>query len=151
MNTNYKTSLNGVNIIKIFEGFSKNVYYCPAGIPTIGYGHTLTDEITQLTSNGITEEEGESLLFNDLIPVENSIKKLVKIKLTQNQFDSLVSFVYNIGVGNFKSSTMLFLLNRKKVDEAGKEFRKWIYCKKKILPGLVKRRKAEERLYYYNE
>lgn len=136
-------SEKGIKLIKNFEGCRLKAYKCPAGIPTIGYGHTgkvLMDDV-------ITQEEADRLFKMDIIIHVNNVSRLVKVPLTQNQFDALVSFEYNVGYSALASSTLLKLLNQKKYKETAAEFGKWIHAGKNVLPGLVKRRKAEKDLF----
>lgn len=129
------------NFIKNAEGLRLTAYKCPAGVWTIGYGHT------QGVSAGhtITKEQAESYFNMDILIHENNVEKLVKVPLTQNQFDALVSFEYNIGYGQFKTSTLLRLLNNKNYSGAAEQFSRWVYSNGKILPGLVKRRQFEKK------
>lgn len=139
-----KTSDNGIELIKRFEGLRLKAYLCPAGKPTIGYGHTKDVKLGDV----ITEEEAEQLLREDLIAVENEINKH-NLNLNQNQFDALVSFVYNVGIGNFRSSTLLKKIKANPNDESiANEFKRWVYSNGKRLPGLVKRREEEAELYF---
>jgi len=138
-----KVSQKGINLIKNFEGCRLKAYKCPAGVSTIGYGHT--NKV--LMGDEITQAEAERLLKEDLLIHENNVSRLVKVPLTQCQFDALVCFEYNVGYGNFSSSTMLKKINAKDYKGAADQFDKWIYANKKILPGLVKRRKAEKDLF----
>lgn len=137
-----KTSQKGINLIKQFEGCELEAYKCPAGIWTIGYGHT----VDVYKGMKITEKEAEILLIDDLPKYE---KYAQDFAINQNQFDALVSFIYNVGSGNFMKSTL-----RKKImaganeQEIRNEFAKWRRGGGKILPGLVKRRKAEADLFY---
>jgi lysozyme len=140
-------SQNGINLIKKFEGCGLKAYKCPAGIWTIGYGHTGSTVHAGLQ---ITSAEAEKLLKTDLLVHCNNVSKLVKVPLNQNQFDALVSFEYNVGYGNFKSSTLLKLLNQKKYKEAAEQFGRWKYAGKKELLGLVRRRNAEKELFLKN-
>lgn len=136
-------SQKGIILIKEFEGCRLKAYKCPAGIATIGYGHTgkvLIDDV-------ITQAEAERLLKQDLIAHCNNVSTLVKVPLKQNQFDALVSFEYNIGFSGFGSSTLLKKINAKDFIGAINEFGRWVYAGKKILPGLVKRRQAEKSLF----
>jgi len=143
-----KVSNKGIELIKKYEGLRLDAYRCPAGKLTIGYGHTGDDVKPGMTIN---KEMAELLLKQDLTVFEKAINELVKIKLTQNQFDALISLVYNIGIGNFKKSTLLKLLNENKILEAGEEFMKWTKARQpgglKELPGLVKRRAEEKKLF----
>ena len=97
-----KTSNNGIELIKRHEGLRLNAYKCTSGKLTIGYGHTKGVKIGQT----ITKEEAERLLREDLIVAENEINRH-NLNLNQNQFDALVSFVFNVGIGNFQTSTLL--------------------------------------------
>lgn len=137
-------SQNGIELIKKFEGCRLEAYKCPAGILTIGYGHTGSEVHL---GQKITQEQAEKYLKQDITIHSNNVSRLVKAPLNQNQFDALVSFEYNVGYGNFTSSTMLKLLNQKKYTEAAAQFGRWVYANKKILQGLVKRRAAEKELF----
>lgn len=137
-------SQNGIELIKKFEGCRLEAYKCPAGILTIGYGHTGSEV---RLGQKITQEQAEKYLKQDITIHSNNVSRLVKAPLNQNQFDALVSFEYNVGYGNFASSTMLKLLNQKKYTEAAAQFGRWVYANKKILQGLVKRRAAEKELF----
>lgn len=139
-----KISEEGINLIKKFEGCRLTAYRCPAGILTIGYGHTGSDVSASQT---ITQERAEQLLKVDLMVHCNNIEKLVKVPLTQAQFDALVSFEYNIGYGAFKNSTLLKLLNEGKYRESAEQFTRWVYANGKVLAGLQKRREEEKRLF----
>lgn len=141
-----KTSDKGIGLIKRFEGLRLKAYLCPAGKPTIGYGHTKGVKLGDV----ITEEEAEQLLLEDLIVVENEINKH-NLDINQNQFDALVSFVYNVGVGNFRTSTLLKKIKANPNDKTiANEFKRWVYSNGKRLPGLVKRREEEAKLYFLN-
>lgn len=141
-----KTSDNGIEFIKKHEGLRLKAYLCPSGKPTIGYGHTKGVKLGDV----ITEEEAEQLLREDLIVVENEINRH-NLNLNQNQFDALVSFVYNVGIGNFRSSTLLKKIKANPNDESiANEFKRWVYSNGKRLPGLVKRREEEAELYFLN-
>lgn len=137
-------SQKGIDLIKNFEGCRLTAYRCPANILTIGYGHTGSDVVI---GQNITQEQAEKLLKSDLLVHCNNVSRLVKVPLTQNQFDALVSFEFNVGYGNFASSTMLKLLNQKKYREAAAQFDRWVYANRKVLAGLVKRRAAEKNLF----
>lgn len=145
-----KISNNGLNLIKQFEGFSSKPYLCPAGILTIGYGSTyypngkkvswLDEEISEQKANEILE-------FIANKDFASCVNEVVKVQLNQNQFDALVSFCYNLGNGNFKSSTLLKKINLNDFKLAAKEFVKWNKSKGKVLDGLVKRRIKEMELF----
>lgn len=138
-----KTSEKGIELIKSFEGLRQFSYKCPAGVWTIGYGHTGGVK----KGDTCTEEEAIELLKKDLEIFEHSIKDLVKVELNQNQFDALVSFVFNVGVGAFQDSTMRKFLNSKQFSAAAEQFDKWVHSKGVKLEGLVKRRAAEKNLF----
>ena len=132
------------NLLKRFEGCKLKAYRCPAGILTIGYGHTSAAGAPEVTEGmTITQDEAESILKKDLVKYEKPVAELVKVDLTQNQFDVLVDFAYNAGVGNLKSSTLLKKVNANDFDAVPDELMKWTKGGGKVLPGLVKRRQAE--------
>jgi lysozyme len=138
-----RISKNGIDLIKNWEGCRTDAYLCPAGIWTIGYGHTRT--ATQ--GMKIDYTKADSLLLEDLKRFESAIRQLVKVPLNQNQFDALVSFTFNVGEDAFKGSTLLKLLNAGNYNAAAAQFGKWVYAGKKVLPGLVARREAEYQLF----
>lgn len=145
---NMKISDRGLAIIKQFEVFRATAYLCPAGIPTIGYGHTGADVTkSDVGVKTITEAEATELLRRDVITAEKALGRRVKVPLTQNQFDALCSFTYNLGEGNLASSTLLKLLNSGDYDGACQEFVKWNKVNKIALPGLTRRREAEAALF----
>lgn len=143
-----ETSKAGIELIKKYEGLRLQAYRCPAGELTIGYGHTGQDVKPGMTIN---KEMAEWLLKEDLKVREKNINELVKVTLRQNQFNALVSFVYNVGVRNFETSTLLKLINQNKMEEAAEEFMKWTKVRQpgglKEFPGLVKRRAEEKELF----
>lgn len=142
-----KTSKNGIELIKKYEGCKLKAYKCPAGIWTIGYGHTGTVNGKSITANmKITELMAETLLVIDLQKFEYYINSL-KLELNQNQFDAILSFVFNIGTGKFSKSTMLKFLKQKHYSLAAGQFDRWIYGGGKKLAGLIKRRADEKKLF----
>jgi len=141
-----KTSAKGIALIKKAEGFAPIPYFCPAGKKTIGYGHVILPG--EEFPSHITEEEATDLLIKDLAErFEPAVEKLVTVDLTHGQFDALVSFVFNLGPGNLKMSTLLKKLNAGDCDGAANEFMKWTRAAGKVLPGLVKRRADEKELF----
>lgn len=141
-----KTSENGKRIIKEFEGFRANAYPDPGtgGAPwTIGWGHTRGVK----KGDKITKSQAEKFLTEDLKGPERTITNKVKVHLTQNQFDALASFIFNLGSGNFESSTLLKKLNKKDYKGAANEFLKWNRAAGRVLPGLTRRRKEERNLF----
>jgi lysozyme len=138
------TSQAGIDLIKHFEGFRSKPYKCPAGVWTIGYGTTNAINSGTLP---ITEAEAENMLKSDLDRFERSVLKLVTVPVSQNEFDALVSFTYNLGEGNLKKSTLLRRLNSDDKASAAEEFLKWNKAGGKVLNGLVKRREAERKMF----
>lgn len=143
-----------VNLVKTFEGLHKvtaegdvRAYRCPAGKWTIGYGHT------KGVRSGMraTKEECEQFLQEDLDAHGAIVNRLVKVDLSQAQFDALTCFVFNLGEGNFKGSTLLKKLNQGDYDGAALEFGKWNKARAngelKVFPGLTRRRTAEAALF----
>ncbi len=145
-----KTSQKGISLIKKYEGCKLTAYLCPANVPTIGYGHTGKDVTkADVGKKKITPAEAEVLLVSDLPKYANGVERNVKSTINQNQFDALVSFVYNLGEGNFKSSTLLKKINKNPNDTTIRnEFAKWVKAGGKTLAGLVKRRADEAELYF---
>jgi len=132
------------NLLKKFEGCRLKAYRCPAGILTIGYGHTSAAGAPEVHDGmTITQDEAESILKNDLVKYEQPVAAMVKVDLEQNQFDVLVDFAYNAGVGALKTSTLLKKVNAGDFDAVPDELMKWTKGGGKVLPGLVRRRQAE--------
>lgn len=146
-----KISQQGIELIKQHEGFRKRPYLCPAGIATIGYGNTYYPDGRKVTMQDppITEVLATVMLSIIVRKFEDCVNSNVKSKINQNQFDSLVSFVYNLGCGNFKKSTLLKKINADPCDHTiPSEFAKWNKAGGKILAGLTKRRHDEALLYF---
>lgn len=139
-----KTSETGIALIKHYEGLQLNPYICPAGKATIGYGHTGPDVVFGIT---ITEADADKLLREDLHFAERGVETYVRVPLTQGQFDALVSFTYNLGVGAMRDSTLLKKVNAMDFEGAAAEFGKWVHGGGRVLPGLIKRRAAEVALF----
>jgi lysozyme len=142
-------SEKGLDLIKFYESFEPNWYVCPSGKTTIGYGHVKLKK--DVFSEPITEEFAVALLNQDCLIAENAVRERVSIPLTQGQFDALVSFAFNAGVGNFKASTLLRMLNAGDIQGAANQFDRWVFGtangKKVRLNGLVKRRAEEKKLF----
>lgn len=131
------------NLLKKFEGCKLKAYRCPANVCTIGYGHTSAAGAPEVTDGmTITQSRAEEILKVDILKYERAVEALVKVELTQNQFDVLVDFAYNAGVGALKSSTLLKKVNAGKFDDVPAELMKWTKGGGKVLPGLVRRRQA---------
>ncbi len=139
-----KTSAIGRKLIKSFEGYRSEAYLCPAGKWTIGYGHTNGVE----PGDTCTRDEADEFLKQDLRTAENAVNAQ-NLDLNQYQFDALVSFVYNVGAGNFQDSTLLKLLKHDTIARDGleTEWKKWKNSGGRELKGLVRRRAAEWSLY----
>lgn len=138
---------NGLNLIKRFEGFEPEIYLDAAGLPTIGYGHLLLPGEDEMFRNGISEAAGEALLIKDVLLAEQAVCRLIKVPLTDGQFDALVSFTFNLGSGALQRSTLRRKVNRQEHEAAPAEFIKWVWAGGKKLKGLVRRREAEAMLY----
>ncbi len=108
-----KTGLKGIELIKKFESFRSKPYICPAGVPTIGYGSTYYPDGKRVTmlDKSISEEEASNMLIKLLEFYEKEVDSLTRDDINQNQFDALVSFAFNVGTGNLKSSTLLKKVN----------------------------------------
>jgi len=141
-----QTSERGIALLKESEGFSATPYICPAGKPTIGYGHVIRDD-ENFADQGIDDAQAESLLRRDIGTAEQAVFEAVSVGLTQNQFDAMVVLTYNIGIGAFQNSTLLKDLNAGDIDSALSQWGRWIYASGKPLPGLIARRKAEVELF----
>lgn len=143
-----KTSNSGINLIKGFEGLRLKAYDDGVGVWTIGYGTIrYLNGVRVKKGDTCTDAQAEQYLRNDLVTFENAINRLVKVSLTQNQFDALASFTYNLGEANLSSSTLLKKLNSKDYKGAAAEFLKWNKAGGKVLGGLIKRRQAEMKLF----
>ena len=142
-----KTSQRGIELIKKYEGFRTMPYKDIVGKLTVGYGHLIIAGDGCVAGSPITIGQATSLLVEDLKEVENAINYAVKVQLTQNQFDALVSFVYNLGTGAFGSSTLLRLINDGKFEDASKQFVLWDHAGKVEVEGLKRRRLEETALF----
>jgi lysozyme len=130
-------------ILMKFEGCRLKAYRCPAGILTIGFGHTSAAGDPMVTPEAtITKAQALEILHRDLRQYEAGVEKLVKVELTQNQFDVLVDFAYNAGIGNLAKSGILRAVNAGQFDRVPDELAKWTKGGGKVLPGLVKRCQA---------
>jgi len=159
-----RTSQQGLKFIAAHEGSVKKnglhwIYddhtgrpindYNTKGFATVGYGHLITEEEKKkgLFLNGITEDQALDLLSRDLGVAEGAVLRAVKVPLTQNEFDALVSFTFNVGAGNLNSSTLLRLLNSGNKKDVPAQFLRWNRSKGVVLPGLERRRRAEALLF----
>ena len=137
----------GLNLIKRFEGFSPKIYICPAGYPTIGYGHVVLAHEQDQFATGITQAEATELLRKDVRIAERAVLRLISVPLTDGQFDALVSFTFNLGAGALQRSTLRRKVNRGEHEGIPSELMKWVLAAGKRLPGLVRRRQEEGASY----
>ena len=136
-------SEKGTKLIRDFEGFRTHAYQDAVGVWTIGYGHTKNVHEGDIISSA----QAEALLVKELKEYENYVNDLVTVPLFDYQFDALVSWTYNLGPTNLKSSTMLKVLNEGKYDEVPDQMRRWNRAGGKVLEGLVIRRDHEAKLF----
>lgn len=165
LNDHLHISTAGLAIEKAYEkgppaispaGFATRMYYDDAGYPTIGWGHLITSRDEHLMTATVDESIAETLLRQDNLVAENAVKRLVKVKLTQHEFDALTSFTFNVGEGNLASSTLLKKLNRNDRRGAANEFPKWNKLrdprtKKLVVARGLERRRDEEMAVFLGE
>lgn len=139
----------GLELIKKHEGVRREIYLDPIGLPTGGVGHLLKgDEIEKFpVGTKLSDEQVDEWLRQDVQEAEEAVNRLVKTELNQNQFDALVSFVFNIGSGNFERSQLLRLVNNELWDSAAGQFGRWIYAGGRVFKGLRTRRAEESELF----
>ncbi|EBL7540531.1 lysozyme [Salmonella enterica] len=140
-----ETGLTGLELIKASEGLSLRMYYNPAGLQTIGYGHLIKPD--EKFNREIKVKEAEDLLKKDLKQAEEIIHSVVTVGLNQNQFDALVALIFNIGSGNFRNSTLLKYLNQGDYSKAADQFLVWDKAGGRKLPGLTHRREVERNIF----
>lgn len=134
----------GIELIKELEGFKGQAYMCSGGYLTIGYGHKL---LPSDRYNKISKETAESILRKDLLRIERAVIKYIEVPLLDDQFTSLVSFAFNLGPAALQRSSLRQKINYNLPLEAGDEFLKWVYAGGKKMPGLLRRRKIERKLF----
>ena len=139
------TSELGISFIESFEKFSPTIYTDQGGKPTIGFGHLV--EPTESFPDPITEDTANAIMQADLCTAEDCINSNVTVTLSQNQFDALVSFTFNVGIGNFQNSTLLKLLNSDNIEACSQQFLRWDHVNGVESAGLLARRKAEENIF----
>lgn len=140
-----KCNEDGIRIIKESEGLELKAYRCPAGILTIGYGHTLGVKKDDM----ITEQQADNLLLQDIQIAENKVKKHIKTyrDLNENQFSALTSFLFNIREVSFSESNTKSLFNAGRFTEGSEALLKWVYAGRKVAKGLEIRRAKEYALF----
>jgi lysozyme len=136
-------SQEGLALIKKFEGCELKAYRCAANVLTIGYGSTKGVK----EGDSITQEDADKLLMHEIKEYEGYVNDLVEVDLEQNQFDALVSWVFNLGPAKLKSSTLLKVLNAKDYEGVPAQIKRWNKAGGKVLQGLVRRREAEALLF----
>lgn len=143
-----KATAKAVELIKACESCSLKAYKCPAGVWTIGWGNTSHAKAGMTC----TQAQAYAWLNEDVAKTEDIVTDALDgAPVTQNQFDALVSLVFNIGGGNFRKSTLLKKLKAGDINGAATEFGRWVYAGKKIMPGLVMRRATEKKLFLSND
>ena len=142
---NYELGITnkGIELIKKFEGCRLKAYQDSVDVWTIGYGHT--EGVYE--GMEISQHQADTMLASDLGKYGNYINEYVTVALNPNQFDALTSWVYNLGPGNLKSSTMLKVLNEGSYDDVPFQIKRWNKAGGKVLKGLVRRREAEAELF----
>ncbi|MGX6999928.1 lysozyme [Caballeronia sp. KNU42] len=136
-------SQEGLSLTESFEGCNLTAYQDSVGVWTIGYGHT------QGVAQGMTctQTQAEQWLLADVANAEAAVNRLVHIAMSQEEFDALVDFTFNLGIGNFAGSTLLRLLNVRDIAGAANEFEKWDLAGGVVVAGLLRRRQAEQALF----
>jgi lysozyme len=137
-------------VIKEFEGYSSKPYLCPSGIATIGYGNTmhLNGERVTMDDPEIDEKEANKMLLDTIKSVEKQVKNVLEVKLPAHKLAALISFTYNVGIGNLSKSTLLAWVNSNPdYSRIPEQFRRWNKGGGRVLKGLVRRREAEVALW----
>jgi lysozyme len=146
-----KASSKCIDLIKRFEGLSLKPYLCPANVPTIGYGSTLyaNGSRVRMSDRPLSQQEADVLLNHEVDKFAKIVDSMTRDDVSQNQFDALVSFCFNVGGGALKSSTLLRKVNANPSDATIKaEFLRWNKAGGRVLKGLTTRREAEANLYF---
>jgi lysozyme len=147
-----KLTSEGLDLIKRFEGFRAHAYRDPVGVWTIGYGHTFQAGPPEVTPGmEISRDEAARILARDVEAFARNIRKLLTRDLSDRQFSALVSFAYNVGLGNFRKSSVLKAANAGDAAAVARRLQLWVKAGGRVLPGLVWRRAAEAALYVGNE
>jgi lysozyme len=143
-----EVSQQGLELIKRSEGFRGRIYKDANGFPTIGYGHRVTAQ--QAWPDGIAEPEAAAILAADIREAEQAVQRLVRVPLTQGQFDGLVDFCFNLGAKRLAASTLLADLNLGRYNAAAEQLLLWDHAGARELPALSARRQAEFQLWHSN-
>ena len=144
-----KLSVEGLNLIKRFEGVRNRPYRCSAGLWTVGVGHLIGDgkSLPESWDRTFTEEEINALLVRDLSRFERGVGMYIKVPLRQHEYDALCSFAFNLGLGTLQRSTLRQKINRNDKEGAAKEILKYCRAGGKIIKGLQRRREAEYQMF----
>lgn len=143
---------HGLQLIKTCEGYREMAYLCPAGIWTVGYGHTsMAGEPHVSRGMRLTRPQAEKVLARDLEDFANGVHAAIRVDLTDHQFVALVSFAYNVGLGAFRTSSVLRAVNARDFESVPRRLNLWVKAGPRVLPGLVKRRAAEGALFMMPE
>ena len=138
-----RTSDAGKEFIKDFEGCKLEAYQCSGGVWTIGYGHTRHVQ----EGDKITNKEADAFLVKDIEMVEHHVDRLVNVHLLRNEWDAIVSWCFNLGCGNLRSSTLLVQINEGNLDKVSEQIVRWNKAGGKVVAGLTRRRKAEAAMF----
>ncbi len=143
-----KVSEEGLDLIKRFEGLRTTSYRCPAGVWTIGYGHTsMAGPPTVAAGMTISEAEASAILQRDVETFAREVAACLGVRLNDSQFSALVSFAYNVGIGSFRKSSVLAAINAGDFSAVPRRLQLWVKAGGRRLSGLVKRRAAEAELF----
>lgn len=142
-----KINKAGIDLIKSFEGFRLKVYKDAVGFNTVGWGHLVLPEDNLQFNDIITQQQADDLLIKDLEKFEQGVSKLLKVRVTENQFSAMVSLAFNIGLQAFAKSSVLRYINTGYPVLAGQRILLFNKAGGKVLNGLVRRREAEKKLY----
>lgn len=140
-----KFSTAGLELLKCSEGFRNRTYLDVAGYPTIGYGHRLLHP--ESFPKGVSEEQATEILISDVGNAEQAVQRLVKVSLTQGQFDALVDFCFNLGSGKLAESALLKELNAGHYEAAAEQLLRWDHAGGQECAALKSRREAEFELW----
>lgn len=140
-----QVSRDGIELITLFEGFSPISYVCPGGYRTIGFGHVIQRD--EVFDGHLTEDDATEILRIDLFDASQAVNRLITWPLTQNQFDALASFTFNLGAGALQRSTLRRVVNRGDHNEVPAQLLRWVWAGGRRLRGLVRRRAAEAAMY----
>ena len=138
---------DGLALIKRFEGFAPEIYVCPGGWSTVGYGHLVRDGEQDGYADGIDEATAEELLRRDVETAERAVLRFIRVPLADGRFDALTSFTFNLGAGALQRSTLRRKVNRQEHGAVPAELRRWVWAGGRKLKGLIRRREAEAGLY----